>query len=511
MDGIGSATPVTGPDGQERRPAYGLALAAVLLVALVTRLVTIDASPTYDTYLTYTETEATSLETLRRYVTLEYARDPELVRPELLAESPHLTFPGYYALNKVYIALLPVVSHTAVRALPALFSLLSVVLLVIVAARHIGREGALVAGIVATLSPLLQYHGSYIRFYAALIFFSAWALLAVLALTEGRRFPPPGRRRLLRLAGVSVLLWTPLLVHASGALAVFVCGVALLLRVLPRLSGPERLYALGLNAVLGTPPLVNGAVFVFSRASSSELMPQMSTSALSFLASLIFNFNGLIFLAIAFVLLYCRAGLRLYLYLPFAVALALTFAAVLLEPSLFRPDYLLSLLPLTYFLFADSVRRIGDSLGGTPFARRTAHLLVAAVLAFSLPSFVSNVWIDQDRMDYRLALSDLERITAGQRTLVYSHSPGSFPEALPPNLRVAHLREEGRIEEGEFERVLYLIGWRREGFRKRFLANVETSGIQARAHLVHISGRNRLDSRDNLLFFFEKPRAAHPR
>ena len=481
---------------------------AVLLLATAaaTRLWTLDVAPTYDTHATYHETEQTSLETLRKYFTFEYARTLNEVEPVTIAEAPHLTFPAYYALNKAYLAVAPE-GHTAARALPAFLSWLTVVLLMALAARHISTWAALVVGVLAVTSPLLQYHGSYIRFYAALTFFSAWSLWAVLALAERVR----GERELRRglaITGASLLLWFPLSIHASGALSVFVGGVILLLRVWPRLKFGERAYALGLNLVLATPLLVNTAVFLVARSRNAALMPSdyvMSTSALSFLASLLFNFNGLVFLTIAFAFVVCR-GLRNELYVPYAIALLLTFVGVTIQPTLFRPDYLLSLLPLTYLLFGDAVEQLGMRLGGTRLARGTLALVVVCVVTFTLPSFVSNVFIDQDRLDYRRAMHDLEQRTdAAERVLVYTHSPLNFPPA-PERIRIANLTQEGEIDEAAFDRVFYVIGWRREGFQKKFLALVDTSTIQRTTHLVHISGKNRLDARDNLLFFFEKPR-----
>lgn len=488
-------------------PLTWVGLLLLLAFTLATRLHTLDISPTHDTHATFTEAADTDLESLGRYLTLGNLRTLREAPPAELSEKPQRSFPGFYLLFKAYLGLFGADDFVAARALSSAFSFLCVALLAWIALRHVGPGGALAVAAVGATSPLLQYHGSYIRFYAALIFASALSLAAVLAWAERVELPRARARRLLGALGISALIWLPFTIHASGALSVFACGLVFLLRVVPRLSFGERWLVLGANALLATPPLVNTVVFLVARGRNAELMPEdyvMSTSALSFLASLVFNFNGLLFLGIAFALCTLRGALRLWLYLPYAAALALCFVGVTIRPTLFRPDYLLSLLPATYLLFGDALQRLGAALGGTRLAAGVLGLVVVGAVAFTFPTFVSNVAIDQDRFDYRRVVQDVAALAGGAPTLVYSHSPASFPRELPPNLRVAHLDERGKLDESPYQRVFYLLGWRREGFRKKFQALVDPEPVLRGARLVLISGRNRLDARDNLLFVFER-------
>jgi hypothetical protein len=75
------------------------------------------------------------------------------------------------------------------------------------------------------------------------------------------------------------------------------------------------------------------------------------------------------------------------------------------------------------------------------------------------------------------------------------------------------LDEEGSINECNYGIIIYAIGWRREGFEKKFYSVVpegQMARILRESNLARISGHPRLDLRDNLVFLFRRePRNAN--
>jgi hypothetical protein len=487
-----------------------LVIGVVLLVAILLRLYTLDTSPNYDSMATFTETQNTTPKALSTYATMYNLRHLSTVDKSTLAHELNIGFPGYYVLNGWYVKWFGVKTFQQARVLTALLSILTVLILTVLAWVLIGPHGAIATAIIATFSPLFQFYGSYVRFYSALVFFSSlsYAVVMWLAVTP-RRFARS--THVLLVTAAAVLAWIPLTVHAAGALPLFTCSYVLFVYVVRRLSTSGRVVVVVTYALVGLPVLANTAAFLYARATDTSVRTArnvMSSSIGSLIASIFFNFNGLIFLVIgAGLVLLPRSRLRFgLLYVPFLICLAGASLAIVLRHELFRPDYLSTLLPIAYILLADSIERIAAS-GPAPFARRMAYLVLCCVMLFSLPSFASNVVIDQDGLDFRLALRDINAIAQGRTALVYTHSPGYFPAAAGDHVKFAHLDEEGSISECDYGIIVYAIGWRREGFEKKFYSVVpenQMARILRESNLARISGHSRLDLRDNLVFLFRR-------
>ena len=498
-----------------QRPFGPLAVGAVVLtcaLALALRLSTLDTSPNYDSLATLQETDATTPALLADYFSLRTAASVTGNTAEI-AHQINVTFPGSYVVNRAWMAVTGQAGYRGLRLLMALLSFGTVVIIALLAWHMVGPHGAVAGSILATFSPLLQYYGSYIRFYATVTFFAALAYAVTLVVVSDGGRAHRYRSHPMVLVMLCVLAWLPLTMHASGAIPLFVCSYLLFFRLWPTLAPVRRVWLAAIYAICGAPVLVNALAFVFARASDGSarsLRNSMSTSVTSLGASLAVNFNGLLFVLILFVICVFWRRLRIsLLYVPFLICLSGASLLIAVRNDLFRPDYFSTLLPIVYFLCADGLEAMVVGLGDGWGSRSVAYLVLGLAVSFTLPSFVSNAFIDQDGNDFVAAIADVKVLEPGRSVLVFSDLPGYFPRDSDGRVTVvAHA-----MDESSYAAVMYIVGWRREGFGKNFYMNGEADPAAAqrrvaeildKSRLRKISGRPRLDMRDNLLFIFQR-------
>lgn len=492
------------------------AIVLICALALALRLFTLDTSPNYDSLATLEETEATTASHVLDYVSLKTAASATTDTAEI-AHQLNLSFPGSYVVNQAWIAATGQSGYRGLRLLTALLSFGTVVVVTLLAWHMVGPHGAVAAALLATFSPLLQYYGSYVRFYATVTFFGALAYAVTLAVvSDGGRFHRYRSHPLL-LVALCALAWLPLTMHASGAITLFVCSYLLFFRLWSTLPPRRKAWLATAYAVGGAPVFINAAAFIFARAtdvSARSLHNSMSSSVTALGASLTINFNGLLFVLILFAICLFWRRLRItLLYVPFLICLAGASLVIIVRNDLFRPDYFSTLLPILYFLTADALEAMAAGLGGGWRSRGVAYLVLGFALSFTLPSFVSNAFIDQDGMDFAAAIADVEALEPDKPVLVFSDVPGYFPRDRDSRVTVVSHAQEHRIDESPYAAVMYIVGWRREGFGKDFYvqgqgnqaaARQRVTEILAKSRLRKISGRPRLDMRDNLLFIFQR-------
>lgn len=115
-----------------------------------------------------------ALPLIEEYLTLQHMSAEKVLASTSLdmANDIYHSFPGYFVLAKLWIGAFdePVVKN--LRAFSLLWSILTVPIIGLIALRF-GKMHAIFAVLIALLHPMLQYHGTYVRFYSLFVFVSA--------------------------------------------------------------------------------------------------------------------------------------------------------------------------------------------------------------------------------------------------------------------------------------------------------------------------------------------------
>ena len=499
--------------GRDLFGGTGLAiLLAILLLTFGLRFHNLDTSLGADAFTTLIEANRTNLQTLTNYLTLRNAWDFDSIGASRLANDLELAMPGHFILVKLWGALVDSPTYAHHRLLSALMSGLVSVVLVIQVWRSLGRSAAIGVAVLVCFSPLLQYYGAYVRFYAALILASGIAYASSMSLLHELETQPT-RANPWRAFFCPLLCWLVPFIHITGILIVFVALYPLIVFGVRCMSPRQRMFFAAGLVLPAIPVLVNCAAFIFARSISPSYM---GTSVVAFGGSLFFNFNGVLFLILATYVCVgavSRADLARW-YGPFAFCFLCLFAASTLRPSLFRSDYVASLLAPTYFLFVHAVWKRGQRLLVAPISSNSAKqpwislpaLLVLVSITFTLPTFVSNAFIDQDRWDYQQALEDVLAMSGDGPVAVYARAPSNFPQSPSKRLLVRHLKTRAQADNDVSTEVFYLLRLSRHGFTKGSfdLPPDELAELTEKSTLMGVSGRPRLDLRDNLLLILRK-------
>ena len=497
-----------------------LTLLFVLLLAAGAffRLYPADCSFGVDAQASIKEATRLSAESFASYLTLENLWNFQAANVPRLAHHLELTMPGFYLILKS-LQWFGVESDSSLRMLSAAsFSIALIPIMLCIGIRVRGVHSGIILVLLTVLSPLLQYYGTYIRFYAAMVFFAGLGYFhlvqSAIRLARGEDLSKT------ELACLAILFWLPLWINISSLLIVAIYTWILLFFIIPKLERKSGQMLLAAVGVLGIIPLGNSVAHLLARFTDSGAVDNvMSQSALSFIGSLYFNFNGGIFLVILIALVFCQIPRQrfLLLYCPYLIAMGALFIAAILRNDLFRPDYVSSLLPVTYLLFSESIVELSTApsikqIGLETQSRVLQYCLTAVVLLASLPSFVSNAFIDQDRFDYKRAIEAIKKHSEpNDLILVYAVGQDRFLkyDFDSDRIQLANLHQYGTLDHSAFNKVFIALGWRREGFSKDFATvtrknKKELPRILNNSTLLEITGRSRLDLRDNLLFIFEE-------
>jgi hypothetical protein len=236
-----------------------------------------------------------------------------------------------------------------------------------------GWRTALVAGLLAAVSPFNIYHSQEVRFYSLFILSSAAFMLATISYVDSRRGM---RNRLLVLATALILFVS----HFLGMLAIYAQGSAAFVA-----ANTKRRLRTALAVTFGLPILIFGLPIIpFARNTLLHLYrlyanagnADVSASRLSLI-----NFAKLAYAGYTFVFGYHVYPLRLVVVIP-----GLVLTAFLLGYGIHRlwqqPEW--RALPFTYLLALIGVYTVLDSIGG-----RVAVGVSPRHVAFLWPAFVT--------------------------------------------------------------------------------------------------------------------------
>ena len=498
------------------RRVFGiLFLSVALLAAILVRSYQWDAwGLNYDETATVTKVfRLDAIQLLGDYVLLQnMTTEGPLTIPELADDIFH-SFPLYFITAKLWLSHLRPPTWESLREFSLLWAVLTVPIIGAIALRF-GRWPAILSVLFSLVHPMLHFMGTYIRFYSLFIFVSAvsYALAVWLFpwLTQNdRKNSPITFPRLFTVLMLSLATIAPSTVHLGGAVAsfsIFLIGILCLRRT--RLG---YVYYVA-TILIGLVPAAKAAFFLYVRAiDPGQATNIMSTSALHVLLSIGFNFGpGLLLAAMAGSVNILRSpvshGMPVserdpkYFTIGFLATLIPIIGLILLKHSIFRPDYASCLLPAVIVLASLFLTRAIQGMHTHVDRIVTGGALFLLVIASILPAFISNAFIDGDRVDYREAAMTISNLTNGSRAVVLSGAPGTFKRSTRewPHLVHMHFKDFHRRAHATAIPVFQIVR-ELKGYSTKRYPELSTLNGSVRAVL----GKDRLDHRICRLYVVE--------
>lgn len=463
-----------------------------------------DISLDYDEHKSiYTELKNTSFRSLANYLFLQNALNYRAInqRGIEVGDQLNICFPLYYLPLKLAALIRHDISF--LRLFTTMFGVLTPVLVFWVGKRYRLSVGV-IAALLVLFHPWAQQHSVHIRFY------EFWALLSVLGLWYVEYSLVKIRQRQTRawqMIGLAAVLLLPCTVHAFGVLSTAFMTMMILTSVyaeklsLREIPFVHKLWfgvtGLVLGVIIGVNLLVFGYTSVIGDHASYT---ENSESALHILLSAIFNFGyfhiGLlgVFVLVAIVHRQ-RLSLPLKRYsLSFLVSVVLS-VVVVVKPHAFRPDFFYGLLPYVCLFIALIIEYLAQS-GCKPSSVRMGEILLAGTLILStFPTFVSNEFIDFDRLNFVEAAKIAAKLQ-GNAALYSSEHNYMNVYLETPIIQPMHKMNPEQCSSGQDE---YFFVSLRKGKSIQFGYDVTT--LQ-KVQLVEILGKSRIDHRMNSIFVF---------
>jgi hypothetical protein len=471
-----------------------------------------EISPDYDEASTVNyELNCTSLNTISNYVNLI----PLLQKNKVVNECSglHSIFPLYYLFMKPFTFIpggydSPVFDyiHTYefLRLISILIGIVTIALLFWFCKKYYGLSIAIIASALYLFHPWAQHHATYIRLYGF------WALVSLLSLWYFEFILSKFKSNSIKFRHfllLAVFLILPITIHAGGV----VCSIFLIIFFFSYFYYEQKLFFKFKRTMLlfGFITLAVGSVFFIKLVSFAygRLNDQfyvgvvkMAESSIQFLFSTMFNFGELyiVVLAVALFLVFFvklkNPTLRRYLFSLFISVVPLTLASVFF-PTMFRPDYLFGLFPYFIISVALSIQYAGKVLCNAQSRQFFSILLVLILILSTLPTLISNVFIDQDRFPYKDAAKYISQV---KNAKFYSTNQGHI-DIYVNKTKVDHLNvdyEYGRCASRQDEYFLVNV---RKGKSTEFFYDYKKL---KNAQLIDILGKDRLDLRSSKIYVF---------
>jgi len=247
---------------------------------------------------------------------------------------------------------------------------------------------------------------------------------------------------------------------------------------------------------------VNIIVFFYSGmvAGDRSVDNVMSESAVHAVLSLLFNigpFYPIVILSAVLLMFLTRDFRNTVLnryFFSTAVALMPIPLFIIFKYSYFRPDYIYGMFPYIVILTALCIAYLSDKMCRPEHKTLFVSIVSLFIIISTLPTFVSNVFIDNDRADYKGVAKFISGIKDAD---FYSTSPGFLNLYLGRNL-VRQIPSAGAEKPDNSVDEYYII-LSRKG--KSTVFSYDFCRLKD-AQLIKIIGKDRLDLRANKIFIF---------
>jgi hypothetical protein len=443
---------------------------------------------------------------IMEYLTLQYMTVKE-AGPDKgvdLVRDIYHSFPGYFVLAKLWLDGTELKQVQSLRTFSMIWSILTVPLIGLLALRF-GKSVAIVAMLFALVHPMLQYFGTYIRFYSIFVFvctvglaMSVWVPYWLSQKTNSNSNSKYFSYTLIVLLAVATVL--PIVFHLGGfvvSFAIFIIGALYL-----KNSLYGWIYYLT-TAVISIIPALKSLFFLYMRAEDpNQASYIMSASSSHAIASLIFNYGiGVSLAAAAGIILiffgrnnkpddkYEILDIKYFSFSLVGAAIPMLFV-IFIKPTIFRADYAIGLLPMVIVIASCFLVKIINEFS----TRQSKMIGGVSFLIFALypmlPTFISDLAIDGDRLDYRALVKKIDELSGGKPAIVYSDVPDYLEGVSVDSYKITykHIKD---YDHKQRTVPVYAVCREAKGFGNRFLPDLTTLNGPVRA----IVGKNRLDHR----------------
>jgi hypothetical protein len=461
----------------------------------------------YDEDATIAQLKSTSLQRIYNYIFLQNLFKYEEINQieKGIVWHINICFPLFYLPLKVASIFSQDISFF--RLIVISFGIVTPVFLFLLGKKYSLQTG-IIASVLLLFHPWAQFHSTYIRFYGF------WALISTLCLwyvefmitkiQQGRTTPVH-----YIILAISILL--PCTVHAFGVVSSLLLLCMLLSHFyyhktdLTNISlANKSIFGITfiLLAIIVSTNVVVFAYTVFTESSPYGISesPLARQTTIHVVASALFNFGYLypiiivlLILVIIFKKSYTNITLNRYI-VSITISLLPTLVIMVKKPQTIRPDYLYGIFPYLLLLTALLIEYLAQEFCKREYNAIFSVMMTLFLIVSTLPTFISNVFIDNDRFDFIGAAKFISKI---ENANFYSDSPGYFNVYLNKN-RVQQILDIDpetchspkdeyffiRIQKGKFTYFFY-------DFRKL-----------KDAQLVEIIGKDRIDLRARKIYVF---------
>lgn len=466
----------------------------------------------YDEDATITQVENTSLQRIYNYIFLQNVFKYEEISQIERGSFWHVNiwFPLFYIPLKIA----SIFRHDIdfLRLVVIIFGILIPVFLFLLGNKYSLQTG-IIASVLFLFHPWAHFHSTYIRFYGF------WALISTVCLwyvesilTKIQR----GRTTFGYWITLAVCILLPSTVHAFGVISSFFLLCMLISHFyyhrtdFTNISLAHRsifgVTFISLAIIIGTNVLLfaHAAFIEFSSYSSTNeslFARQLAKqSTVHVFASTLFNFGYFypIILVLLLFFMFRKKSHTSIILTRYVFSMAISFIPILFimlkAPQSIRPDYIYGIFPWLLLVTALSIEYIAQELTQIRYKMMFSVTMTLFLIASTLPTFISNVFIDYDRFDYQEAARFISTI---ENANLYSTAPGHF-NLYSDEHRVQQLAEIDP-ETCHAQKDEYFLIRMRKG--KSTLFFYDFNRLKD-AQLVEIIGKDRIDLRANKIYVF---------
>jgi len=307
----------------------------------------------------------------------------------------------------------------------------------------------------------------------------------------------------------AVLLLLPCAVHAFGIVNVLFLSGYVALKLwradeisIESLMRPEWMIATLVFLVMGIIVAANLGAFGYATLIDGQAEDWNNSSSLvQIWGSFVFNVGWLLpLIAVAGVLVILISGAsdehRELTDIALAVALSLILVAIItaIKQNAIRSDFIYGMFPYMVLIAALSLNALGNMAFQGKYAIATKGFLVVIVITSTLPTFVSNVFIDKDRLPHDRAATMIDSLP---EIKAYAPNPNYFNFYLNGR-RVDDIRKANRRKNESGVDEYFFIPVRKGMSTQYFYDFYLIDGLR----LIRILGKDRLDLRSNHIYIF---------
>jgi hypothetical protein len=451
----------------------------------------------------YVELKNTSIQSIYNYIFLQNAfKYREIDKKFEIGRNINICFPLYYIPLKIASIFRYEISFF--RLITIIFGIFTPALLFLLGKRYSIQIG-IMASVLLLFHPWAQHQSVHIRFY------EIWSLISILCLWYVERITAKikeGQTTSFHFVILAVCLLIPCTIHAFGVISLLFMVSMLLSHFYYNRADLSKI-SLNNKVIFGITFLIGAIIvginlMVFLYATLIQTHPAYlanTESAIHLIVSSLFNFGYFypLIIGASILVMILKSDYRnhtLNRYVFSIIISLLPVSLILLKPHAFRADFFYGILPYVLLLTALSINHLADELCKAKYINITIFSAGVTVflIASLLPTFVSNVFIDYDRLDHIEAAKMISKIKGAD---VYAtHHPYFNVYLNKPNVQQIEDVEPEKCHSLKDE---YFFIEMRKGKSTNFSYDFRKLKD---AQLVRIIGKDRIDLRASKIYVF---------